>query len=165
MALHFVFDTPKDKLVWDVGHQAYPHKIITGRKSKIETIRQEGGLYGFVRRSESEYDPFGTAHSSTSVSAGLGIKIAQEIKKDDSKVICIIGDGALSAGLAYEALNNAGAMNKQLIVILNDNDMSIDRPVVAMSSYLSKLLSSKSYSNIRSTIKKLSEKFPKTFSK
>ena len=154
LAIHYIFDTPKDKLIWDVGHQAYPHKIITGRKQQIETLRQEGGLYGFVKRSESEYDTFGTAHSSTSISAGLGIKIAQELKKDNSKVICVIGDGALSAGMAYEALNNAGAMNKELIVILNDNEMSIDRPVGAMSSYLSKLLSSNSYSNIRSIIKK-----------
>ena len=165
LALHYIFDTPKDKLIWDVGHQAYPHKIITGRKQQIETLRQEGGLYGFVKRSESEYDTFGTAHSSTSISAGLGIKIAQELKKDNSKVICVIGDGALSAGMAYEALNNAGAMNKELIVILNDNEMSIDRPVGAMSSYLSKLLSSNSYSYIRSIIKKISTKFPKSFAK
>ncbi len=165
IALHYIFDTPKDKLIWDVGHQAYPHKIITGRKQQIETLRQEGGLYGFVKRSESEYDTFGTAHSSTSISAGLGIKIAQELKKDNSKVICVIGDGALSAGMAYEALNNAGAMNKELIVILNDNEMSIDQPVGAMSSYLSKLLSSNSYSNIRSIIKKISNKFPKSFAK
>ena len=141
LALHYIFDTPKDKLIWDVGHQAYNHKIITGRKQQIETLRQKGGLYGFVKRSESEYDTFGTAHSSTSISAGLGIKIALELKKDNSKVICVIGDGALSAGMAYEALNNAGAMNKELIVILNDNEMSIDRPVGEMSSYLSKLLS------------------------
>lgn len=165
IALHYIFDTPKDKLIWDVGHQAYPHKILTGRKKQIETLRQENGLYGFVTRSESEYDPFGTAHSSTSVSAGLGIKIAQELKKDNSKVICVIGDGALSAGMAYEALNNAGAMNKELIVILNDNEMSIDRPVGAMSSYLSKLLSSNSYSNVRSLIKKISSKFPEAFKK
>ncbi|MDC0037911.1 1-deoxy-D-xylulose-5-phosphate synthase, partial [Alphaproteobacteria bacterium] len=165
IALHYIFDTPKDKLIWDVGHQAYPHKILTGRKQKIETLRQEDGLYGFVKRSESEYDTFGTAHSSTSISAGLGIKIAQELKKDNSKVICVIGDGALSAGMAYEALNNAGAMNKELIVILNDNEMSIDQPVGAMSSYLSKLLSSRSYSNVRSLIKKLSSKFPESFKK
>jgi len=144
IALHYIFDTPKDKLIWDVGHQAYPHKILTGRKHKIETLRQENGLYGFVKMSESEYDTFGTAHSSTSISAGLGIKIAQELNKDKSKVICVIGDGALSAGMAYEALNNAGAMNKELIVILNDNEMSIDQPVGAMSAYLSKLLSSHS---------------------
>ena len=165
IALHYIFDTPKDKLIWDVGHQAYPHKILTGRKQKIETLRQENGLYGFVKRSESEYDTFGTAHSSTSISAGLGIKIAQELKKDNSKVICVIGDGALSAGMAYEALNNAGAMNKELIVILNDNEMSIDQPVGAMSAYLSKLLSSRSYSNVRSLIKKLSSNFPESFQK
>ena len=165
IALHYVFDTPNDKLIWDVGHQAYPHKIITGRKKKIETIRQENGLYGFVKRSESEYDTFGTAHSSTSISAGLGIKIAKELKKEKSKVICVIGDGALSAGMAYEALNNAGAMNKELIVILNDNEMSIDQPVGAMSAYLSKLLSSKSYSTFRSLIKKISSNFPHSFQK
>ncbi len=165
VALHYIFDTPTDKLIWDVGHQTYPHKIITGRKDKIETIRQGGGLYGFVKRSESEYDTFGTAHSSTSISAGLGIKIANDLNNKESHVVCVIGDGALSAGMAYEAMNNAGSMNKQLIVILNDNDMSIDKPVGAMSSYLSKLLSSQSYGNIRSIIKKISTKFPRTFSK
>jgi len=165
IALHYIFDTPKDKLIWDVGHQAYPHKILTGRKQQIETLRQENGLYGFVKRSESEYDPFSTAHSSTSISAGLGIKIAQELKKDNSKVICVIGDGALSAGMAYEALNNAGAMNKELIVVLNDNDMSIDQPVGAMSAYLSKLLSSNSYSSVRSLIKKISSRLPASFKK
>ena len=140
IALHYIFDTPLDKLIWDVGHQSYPHKILTGRKEEIETIRQGGGLYGFVKRSESQYDTFGTAHSSTSISAGLGIKIAHDIQKKESNVICVIGDGALSAGMAYEAMNNAGSMHKQLIVILNDNDMSIEKPVGAMSSYLSKLL-------------------------
>ena len=165
VAVHYVFNTPDDKLLWDVGHQSYPHKILTGRKDQIETIRQGGGLYGFVKRSESNYDTFGTAHSSTSISAGLGIKIAKDLKNQNSKVICIIGDGALSAGMAYEAMNNAGSINKQLIVILNDNDMSIDRPVGAMSNYLSRLLSSKSYSNIRTVVKKLADKFPKTFSK
>jgi len=157
IALHYIFNTPRDKLIWDVGHQAYPHKILTGRKNKIETLRKKNGLYGFVRRSESEYDPFGTAHSSTSISAGLGIKIAKDINKDNANVVCVIGDGALSAGLAYEALNNAGAMNKRLIVILNDNKMSIDQPVGAMSSYLTKLLSSRSYSSIRGIIKSLSK--------
>ena len=165
IALHYIFETPKDKLIWDVGHQTYPHKILTGRKHKIETLRQENGLYGFVKRSESEYDTFGTAHSSTSISSGLGIKISQELKKDNSKVICVIGDGALSAGMAYEALNNAGAMNKELIVILNDNEMSIDQPVGAMSSYLSKLLSSNSYASVRSIIKKFSSNFPYSFQK
>ena len=164
IALHYIFNTPRDKLIWDVGHQAYPHKILTGRKSKINTLRQKKGLYGFVRRSESEYDPFGTAHSSTSISAGLGMKIAKDINKDNSNVICVIGDGALSAGLAYEALNNAGAMNKRLIVILNDNRMSIDQPVGAMSSYLTKLLSSRSYSSIRTLVKNLTKKFPRGFS-
>ena len=164
VALHYVFNTPRDKLLWDVGHQAYPHKIITGRKKQIETLRKRNGLYGFVKRSESEYDPFGTAHSSTSISAGLGMKIAKDINKDNSNVICVIGDGALSAGLAYEALNNAGAMNKRLIVILNDNRMSIDQPVGAMSSYLTKLLSSRSYSSIRTLVKNLTKKFPKGFS-
>ncbi len=165
VALHYVFNTPRDKLIWDVGHQAYPHKIITGRKKKIETLRKKDGLYGFVRRSESEYDPFGTAHSSTAVSAGLGIKIAKDIKKDDANVICVVGDGALSAGLAYEGLNNAGALKKRLIVILNDNKMSIDKPVGAMSTYLTRLLSSKSYSNIRNLIKKISKTLPKNLSK
>ena len=164
VALHYIFNTPRDKLIWDVGHQSYPHKIITGRKNKIDTLRQNNGLYGFVRRSESEYDPFGTAHSSTSISAALGIKIAKDINKDDANVICVIGDGALSAGLAYEALNNAGAMNKRLIVILNDNKMSIDKPVGAMSTYLTTLLSSRSYANIRSIIKKLSKNLPKSLS-
>ena len=165
IALHYIFETPKDKLIWDVGHQTYPHKILTGRKHKIETLRQENGLYGFVKRSESEYDTFGTAHSSTSISSGLGIKISKELKKDNAKVICVIGDGALSAGMAYEALNNAGVMNKELIVILNDNEMSIDQPVGAMSSYLSKLLSSNSYASVRSVIKKISSNFPYSFQK
>ena len=165
IAVHYVFNTPRDKLIWDVGHQAYPHKIITGRKNQIETLRKKNGLYGFVRRSESEYDPFGTAHSSTAVSAGLGIKIAKDINKDNANVICVVGDGALSAGLAYEGLNNAGALKKRLIVILNDNKMSIDKPVGAMSTYLTRLLSSKSYSNIRNLIKKFSKSLPKNFSK
>jgi len=165
VALHYVFNTPRDRLIWDVGHQAYPHKIITGRKKNIETLRQKDGLYGFVKRKESEYDPFGTAHSSTAVSAGLGMRIAKDINKDNANVICVIGDGALSAGLAYEGLNNAGAMKKRLIVILNDNKMSIDKPVGAMSTYLTRLLSSKSYSNLRSVIKKISKTFPDQFSK
>ena len=163
IALHYVFNTPRDKLIWDVGHQAYPHKIITGRKKNIESLRKKDGLYGFVRRSESEYDPFGTAHSSTAVSAGLGIKIAKDIKRDDANVICVVGDGALSAGLAYEGLNNAGALKKRLIVILNDNKMSIDKPVGAMSTYLTRLLSSKSYSNFRNLIKKFSKSLPSNF--
>ncbi len=165
VALHYVFNTPEDKLIWDVGHQAYPHKIITGRKHRIESLRKKNGLYGFVRRSESEYDPFGTAHSSTSVSAGLGIKIAKDIKNDKSNVVCVVGDGALSAGLAYEGLNNAGALKKKLIVILNDNKMSIDKPVGAMSSYLARLLSSKPYSNLRNVVKKISKSLPQKLSK
>ena len=165
IALHYVFNTPRDRLIWDVGHQSYPHKILTGRKNKIETLRQKNGLYGFVKRSESEYDPFGTAHSSTSISAGMGMKIAKDLNKDDANIICVIGDGALSAGMAYEALNNVGATNKQMIVILNDNEMSIDRPVGAMSSYLTRLLSSKQYTNVRSLLKKISSKFPSSISK
>ena len=165
IALHYVFNTPRDRLIWDVGHQSYPHKILTGRKNKIETLRQKNGLYGFVKRSESEYDPFGTAHSSTSISAGMGMKIAKDLNKDDANIICVIGDGALSAGMAYEALNNVGATNKQMIVILNDNEMSIDRPVGAMSSYLTRLLSSKQYTNVRSLLKKISAKFPTQYLK
>jgi len=165
IALHFVFNTPRDRLIWDVGHQSYPHKILTGRKNKIETLRQKNGLYGFVKRSESEYDPFGTAHSSTSISAGMGMKIAKDLNKDDAKIICVIGDGSLSAGMAYEALNNVGASKKQMIVILNDNEMSIDRPVGAMSNYLTKLLSSKQYINVRSLLKKISSNFPDSVSK
>ena len=165
IALHFVFNTPRDRLIWDVGHQSYPHKILTGRKNKIETLRQKNGLYGFVKRSESEYDPFGTAHSSTSISAGMGMKVAKDLNNDDAKIISVIGDGALSAGMAYEALNNVGASNKQMIVILNDNEMSIDRPVGAMSNYLTKLLSSKQYTNVRSLLKKISSKLSNSVSK
>ncbi len=165
IALHYVFNTPRDRLIWDVGHQSYPHKILTGRKNKIETLRQKNGLYGFVKRSESDYDPFGTAHSSTSISAGMGMKIAKDLNKDDANIICVIGDGALSAGMAYEALNNVGATNKQMIVILNDNEMSIDRPVGAMSSYLTRLLSSKQYVNVRSLLKKISAKLSTSVSK
>ncbi|MDC6448167.1 1-deoxy-D-xylulose-5-phosphate synthase [Alphaproteobacteria bacterium] len=165
VALHYVFNTPRDRLIWDVGHQTYPHKILTGRKNKIETLRQKNGLYGFVKRAESEYDPFGTAHSSTSISAGMGMRIAKDLNKDNANIICVIGDGALSAGMAYEALNNVGATNKQMIVILNDNEMSIDRPVGAMSNYLTKLLSSKQYTSVRSLLKKISAKLSKTVSK
>ena len=165
IALHYVFNTPRDRLIWDVGHQSYPHKILTGRKNKIETLRQKNGLYGFVKRSESEYDPFGTAHSSTSISAGMGMKIAKDLSRDNANIICVIGDGALSAGMAYEALNNVGASNKQMVVILNDNEMSIDRPVGAMSNYLTRLLSSKQYTNVRSLLKKISAKFPASISK
>jgi 1-deoxy-D-xylulose-5-phosphate synthase len=129
LAVHAVFDTPTDRLIWDVGHQAYPHKILTGRRDRIRTLRQGGGLSGFTKRSESEYDPFGAAHSSTSISAGLGMAVARDLKGDDRHVIAIIGDGAMSAGMAYEAMNNAGASKANLIVILNDNDMSIAPPV------------------------------------
>ena len=144
VALHYVFDTPHDRLIWDVGHQAYPHKILTGRRDRIRTIRQGGGLSGFTKRSESEYDPFGAAHSSTSISAGLGMAVARDFKGEKRNVIAVIGDGAMSAGMAYEAMNNAGSMDSRLIVILNDNDMSIAPPVGAMSAYLSRVLSSKS---------------------
>ena len=137
IALHYMFDTPKDRLIWDVGHQAYPHKILTGRKDRIRTLRQGGGLSGFTKRSESNYDPFGAAHSSTSISAGLGMSVARDIEGKTNNIISVIGDGAMSAGMAYEAMNNAGSMDSRLIVILNDNDMSIAPPVGAMSSYLS----------------------------
>ena len=133
VALHCVFDTPRDRLIWDVGHQAYPHKILTGRRDRIRTLRQGGGLSGFTRRAESEYDPFGAAHSSTSISAGLGMAVARDLAGGDNNVVCVIGDGAMSAGMAYEAMNNAGARNERLIVILNDNDMSIAPPVGALS--------------------------------
>src|SRR6201988_3671028 len=144
-ALHYIFDTPRDRLVWDVGHQAYPHKILTGRRDRIRTLRTGGGLSGFTKRTESDYDPFGAAHSSTSISAALGMAVARALSGRKNNVIAVIGDGAMSAGMAYEAMNNAGAMNSRLIVILNDNDMSIAPPVGAMSAYLSRLLSSQSY--------------------
>src|SRR6185295_6282458 len=158
VALHYVFDTPKDKIVWDVGHQAYPHKILTGRRSRMRTLRQGGGLSGFTRRSESEYDPFGAAHSSTSISAGLGMAAARDLKGGNNNVIAVIGDGSMSAGMAYEAMNNAGADKNRLIVILNDNDMSIAPPVGAMSAYLAKLVSSRSYTGIRNLAKRLAKK-------
>jgi 1-deoxy-D-xylulose-5-phosphate synthase len=146
VAVHAVFDTPRDRLIWDVGHQAYPHKILTGRRDRIRTLRQGGGLSGFTKRSESEYDPFGAAHSSTSISAGLGMAVARDLKGEDRHVIAVIGDGAMSAGMAYEAMNNAGASEgERLIVILNDNDMSIAPPVGAMSAYLSRLVSSRPF--------------------
>jgi len=163
IALHYVFDTPKDKLVWDVGHQAYPHKIITGRRDKIRTLRKGGGLSGFTKRSESEYDPFGAAHSSTSISSTLGMAVAKKLSNNSSHVIAVIGDGAMSAGMAYEAMNNAGAMKSKLIVILNDNDMSIARPVGAMSSYLARLLSGKTYFGFRETVKSITSVFSKRF--
>src|SRR5688572_14244497 len=144
VALHYVFETPQARLIWDVGHQAYPHKILTGRRDRIRSIRQGGGLSGFTKRSESEYDPFGAAHSSTSISAGLGMAVARDFKGEKRDVIAVIGDGAMSAGMAYEAMNNAGSMDSRLIVILNDNDMSIAPPVGALSAHLSRVLSSKS---------------------
>jgi 1-deoxy-D-xylulose-5-phosphate synthase len=164
IALHYVFNTPKDKLVWDVSHQCYPHKIITGRKKEIRTLRKGGGLSGFTKRTESEYDPFGAAHSSTSISSTLGMSVAKKLSNDKNNVIAVIGDGAMSAGMAYEAMNNAGALKSKLIVILNDNDMSIARPVGAMSKYLAKLLSGKLYFSFRETIKLITSAFSKRFS-
>jgi 1-deoxy-D-xylulose-5-phosphate synthase len=161
VALHYVFDTPHDRLIWDVGHQAYPHKILTGRRDRIRTIRQGGGLSGFTKRSESEYDPFGAAHSSTSISSALGMAVARDFRGERRNVIAVIGDGAMSAGMAYEAMNNAGAMDSRLIVILNDNDMSIAPPVGAMSAYLSRLLSSKSFMSLRHIAKEVARHFPK----
>lgn len=160
VAIHHVFNTPKDKLIWDVGHQAYPHKIITGRRDRIRTIRQGGGLAGFCKREESEYDVFGAGHSSTSISAGLGMAVARDFAKQDHEVIAVIGDGAMSAGMAYEAMNNAGALGSRLIVILNDNDMSIAPPTGALSAYLSRLISSKSYRTMRHIGKMVASKFP-----
>jgi 1-deoxy-D-xylulose-5-phosphate synthase len=163
VALHYVFDTPDDRLIWDVGHQAYPHKIITGRRDRIKTLRQGGGLSGFTKRAESEFDPFGAAHSSTSISAGLGMAVARDLKDEKRNVIAVIGDGAMSAGMAYEAMNNAGATHSRLIVILNDNDMSIAPPVGAMSAYLARLLSGKTYRSFREIGKQLAHKLPKFF--
>ena len=164
VALHYVFDTPKDKLVWDVSHQCYPHKIITGRRDRIKTLRKGGGLSGFTKRTESEYDPFGAAHSSTSISSTLGMAVAKKLSNNKNNVIAVIGDGAMSAGMAYEAMNNAGALKSNLIVILNDNDMSIARPVGAMSKYLANLLSGKLYFSFRETIKMIISAFSKRFS-
>jgi 1-deoxy-D-xylulose-5-phosphate synthase len=161
VALHYVFDTPRDKLIWDVGHQAYPHKILTGRRDRIRTLRQGGGLSGFTKRAESEYDPFGAAHSSTSISAGLGMAVARDLEGKTHNVVCVIGDGAMSAGMAYEAMNNAGAMNSRLIVILNDNDMSIAPPVGAMSAYLARLISGRTYLSLREIGKQLAKRLPK----
>jgi 1-deoxy-D-xylulose-5-phosphate synthase len=173
IALHYIFDTPHDRLIWDVGHQTYPHKILTGRRDRIRTLRQAEGLSGFTRRSESEYDPFGAAHSSTSISAGLGMAVARDlqnksgqdksIQDKSSNVICVIGDGAMSAGMAYEAMNNAGALQSRLIVILNDNDMSIAPPVGAMSGYLARLVSGGTYRSLREVAKQLAKKLPRFF--
>ncbi len=160
VALHYVFQTPDDRLIWDVGHQCYPHKILTGRRDRIRTLRQGGGLSGFTKRSESAYDPFGAAHSSTSISAGLGMAVARDMDGRSNDVICVIGDGAMSAGMAYEAMNNAGALKNRLIVVLNDNDMSIAPPVGAMSAYLSRLMSSRSYRSLRHLAKDIAERLP-----
>src|SRR3954464_13434423 len=175
VALHAVFDTPYDRVIWDVGHQAYPHKILTGRRDRIRTLRQGGGLSGFTKRSESEYDPFGAAHSSTSISAGLGMAVARDLKasaasrgerepqdnkgeQDPRNVICVIGDGAMSAGMAYEAMNNAGALHSRLIVILNDNEMSIAPPVGALSAYLARLISGRTYTSLREIGKQIAKR-------
>ena len=165
VALHYVFNTPNDKLIWDVGHQSYPHKILTGRKDRIRTLRKSNGLSGFTKRSESEYDPFGTGHSSTSISSALGVAIANKLSNKSDNVIAVIGDGAISAGMAYEAMNNAGASKTKLIVILNDNDMSIAKPVGAMRKYLAKILSGKIYFSFRETVKFIISTFSKRFSK
>ncbi len=161
VALHYVFDTPHDRLIWDVGHQAYPHKILTGRRDRIRTLRQAGGLSGFTKRAESVYDPFGAAHASTSISAGLGMAVARDLQGGNNNVIAVIGDGSLSAGMAYEAMNNAGAMNSRLIVILNDNDMSISPPVGAMSAYLARVISGNTYQSLRGVGKHIARHLPK----
>src|SRR5262245_5666464 len=161
VALHYVFDTPRDKLIWDVGHQSYPHKILTGRRSRMRTLRQGGGVSGFTKRAESIYDTFGAAHSSTSISAGLGFAAARDLAGEKHNVVCVIGDGAMSAGMAYEAMNNAGALGARLIVILNDNDMSIAPPVGAMSAYLARLVSSRTYHGFRYFVKQCVRRFPR----
>ena len=161
VALHYVFNTPSDKIIWDVGHQTYPHKIITGRKNKIHSLRKKNGISGFTKRSESIYDPFGAAHSSTSISAGLGITAARDILNKDFDVVSVIGDGAISAGMAFEGLNNLGHLNKNSLIILNDNEMSIAEPVGAMSKYLVNLLSSKSYEGFRDIIKNFTKRLLK----
>ncbi len=165
VALHHIFNTPNDKIIWDVGHQSYPHKILTGRKDRIKTLRQGDGLSGFTKRSESEFDPFGAAHSSTSISAALGIATANKLSNKNDEVVAVIGDGAISAGMAYEAMNNAGDAKTKMIVILNDNNMSIAKPVGAMKSYLAKIFSGKIYFNLRETIKLIISSFSKRFSK
>jgi 1-deoxy-D-xylulose-5-phosphate synthase len=165
VALHYLFDTPRDRIVWDVGHQAYPHKILTGRRDRIRTLRTGGGLSGFTKRAESEYDPFGAAHSSTSISAGLGMAVARDLSGGDNNVIAVIGDGAMTAGMAYEAMNNAGAMDSRLIVILNDNDMSIAPPVGALSAYLARLISGRTYTSLREIGMQLAHKMPKGLEK
>ena len=161
VALHYVFDTPTDRIIWDVGHQAYPHKILTGRRERIRTLRQGGGLSGFTRRSESEYDPFGAAHSSTSISASLGMAVARDLSNGANHVVAVIGDGAMSAGMAYEAMNNAGALGSRLIVVLNDNDMSIAPPTGAMSAYLARLVSGRAYRSLRGVARQLARRLPR----
>src|ERR1700704_2547846 len=161
VALHFLFDTPRDRVIWDVGHQAYPHKILTGRRNQIRTLRQGGGLSGFTKRPESEYDGFGAAHSSTSISAGLGMAGGRDLEGKSNNVVCVIGDGAMSAGMAYEAMNNAGAMDSRLIVVLNDNNMSIAPPVGALSAYLARLVSGRSYRSLRHVVHQLAKRLPK----
>src|SRR5439155_23536938 len=161
VALHYVFDTPGDRLIWDVGHQAYPHKIVTGRRTRISTLRQEGGLSGFTRRAESEYDPFGAAHSSTSISSALGMAVARDLSGGHNHVIAVMGDGAMSAGMAYEAMNNAGHLRSRLIVILNDNDMSIAPPTGAMPAHLSRLLSGRPYVTLRNLGRSFAEVLPR----
>src|ERR1700689_1326543 len=160
VALHYVFDTPADRLVWDVGHQAYPHKILTNRRDRIRTLRQGGGLSGFTKRAESEYDPFGAAHSSTSISAALGMAVARDPDGKQNNVVAVIGDGAMSAGMAYEAMNNAGSMNSRLIVVLNDNDMSIAPPVGALSAYLARRVSGRGYHRVRKIIRSIAKRMP-----
>lgn len=162
VALHYVFNTPDDRVIWDVGHQAYPHKILTGRRDRIRTLRTAGGLSGFTKRAESEYDPFGAAHSSTSISAGLGMAVARDLKGGKNNVVAVIGDGAMSAGMAYEAMNNAGAMDSRLIIVLNDNDMSIAPPVGGMSAYLARLISGNAYRSVRDLAKQIAKLFPKS---
>src|SRR5579862_6808970 len=160
VAIHAVFDTPADRLVWDVGHQAYPHKILTGRRDRIRTLRQGGGLSGFTKRAESEYDPFGAAHSSTSISSTLGMAVARDLQGKDNNVIAVIGDGAMSAGMAYEAMNNAGSMDSRLIVVLNDNDMSIAPPVGALSAYLARRVSGRGYHRVRKIFRQIAKRMP-----
>src|SRR5690242_12884556 len=162
VALHYVFDTPNDKLIWDVGHQAYPHKIVTGRRDRIRTLRQGGGLSGFTKRSESEYDPFGAAHAATSVSAALGFAVARDRRGDANHVVAVIGDGSMSAGMAYEAMNNAAETTKRLIVVLNDNDMSIAPPVGGMSSYLARLAATRTYRRVRKAAKSVASALGET---
>ena len=165
VALHYVFNSPKDKIVWDVGHQAYPHKILTGRRKKISTLRQKGGISGFLKRSESNHDHFGAGHSSTSISAALGMSVARDLNKENHNVIAVIGDGAMSAGMAYEGINNSGILNSNMIIILNDNNMSIAPAVGALSNYLSEIVSSGSFNSFREIAKKMVDIFPQQVSK